>query len=557
MAQGVAWVALVVACTACSGTKRNFDTQTGSSTGASGMAGSNAGGKAATGGNTGDGAASGSGTGGSVSQGGDGGESGSTGEGGSGGSDIDTCTCSELPPATCKDSTTLNTFPSPGVCTAGTCGFEPVEKSCQFGCALGACLTNSCSSSTCNAPDQCHSGPGTCDSVTGRCTYPNKADNSPCSNIDSNACTADTCQAGICKSAAPKTCPAPETCRTQGTCDKGTGACSTPVAADHASCGTNLECLSGSCQCTVTSCPNGCCTGGACAACTPTTLATRAVSIQSLTIASPLLYFLEGRNEGDPLVYSLPTAGGTAQLLSIPSPADTSLNLIFADGSYVYGSSFKYNRVGRMPTYGGQFSLLPDSNSYNATAFRANSTSLVTGCGLSSNVINVFPKAGGTPKLLIDSLTINNIRFAVDESFLYFIGGNAISRIPLVGGEATTVTAAVGEELFYDVALAGNQLVFASTARVGAVAIGGGTASTLDAGSGYLAVTDATMAYFFRAKNNSATCASGSDLFSIPVAGGPLRRLATEPATACVRSVVHDASAVYWLTDKAIRKMAK
>jgi hypothetical protein len=52
------------------------------------------------------------------------------------------------------------------------------------------------------------------------------------------------------------------------------------------------------------------------------------------------------------------------------------------------------------------------------------------------------------------------------------------------------------------------------------------------------------------------TCAGGSELFSIPVAGRPLR-LSTEPTAACVRSVVHDAAALYWLTDKASRHAAK
>jgi len=259
------------------------------------------------------------------------------------------------------------------------------------------------------------------------------------------------------------------------------------------------------------------------------------------------------------MVYSLSTGGGTAQELSIPPPGDSSLNLIFADGSYIYGASFNYNRIGRMPAIGGQFSLLTGSNSYNAKAFRANSTSLFTGYGLSSAAINVFPKAGGTPTPIVDSLTIDTSHFAVDDSFLYFLSSNGtvISRAPVAGGGATTVAAAAASETVNDLTLAGAQVVFASSTRVGKVAAAGGTAATLDSGSAYALVTDATTAYFFRAKSNSATCASGSELFAIPIAGGAPRRIATEPATSCVRSVVHDASAVYWLTDQAIRKKAK
>jgi len=288
-------------------------------------------------------------------------------------------------------------------------------------------------------------------------------------------------------------------------------------------------------------------------------LATRSVNVQSLTIGSQLVYFLEGHSESAPMVYSLATSGGTPQEISVPPPGDSSLTLILADGSYIYGASFNYNRVARMPIIGGTFSLLADSNSYNAQAIRANSTSLFTSYGLSSAAINVFPKGGGAPTPIIESLTLNTAHFAVDDSFLYFISaGPVISRAPVTGGGATTIMAAAASEAtLNDVALSGNQVVFASSTRLGKVAAAGGTAVTLDTGSAYTLVTDATMAYFFRAKGNSATCASGSDLFSIPVAGGPLRRLATDPTASCARSVVHDASAVYWLSDKMIKKMAK
>jgi hypothetical protein len=43
----------------------------------------------------------------------------------------------------------------------------------------------------------------------------------------------------------------------------------------------------------------------------------------------------------------------------------------------------------------------------------------------------------------------------------------------------------------------------------------------------------------------------------VPLAGATLRRLATEPTTSCVRSMVHDESAVYWLADRLIRKALK
>jgi hypothetical protein len=212
------------------------------------------------------------------------------------------------------------------------------------------------------------------------------------------------------------------------------------------------------------------------------------------------------------------------------------LNLIFADGSYIYGASFNYNRVGRMPLVGGQFSLLTDSNSYDATAIRANSTSLFTGYGLSSAAINVFPKDGGAPTPIVDSLTIDTSHFTVDDSFLYFLSSNGtvISRAPVTGGGPTTVTAAAASETIADIALSGDQIVFASNTRVAKVAADGGTAVSLDKTPAYAVVTDATTAYFFRAKGNSSGCANASDLFSVPVAGAALR-LSSSSATESTR----------------------
>ncbi|HEY0465533.1 MAG TPA: hypothetical protein VGC79_15060, partial [Polyangiaceae bacterium] len=59
-----------------------------------------------------------------------------------------------------------------------------------------------------------------------------------------------------------------------------------------------------------------------------------------------------------------------------------------------------------------------DSNSYNAQAIRANSTSLFTSYGLSSAAINVFPKRGGAPTPIVESLTLNTAHFAVLQGVL-------------------------------------------------------------------------------------------------------------------------------------------
>ena len=83
----------------------------------------------------------------------------------------------------------------------------------------------------CAAQDQCHEA-GTCNPATGACSSPVKADGASC--IDGNACTqTDTCQAGVCTGANPVVCAAQDQCHEAGTCNPATGACSSPAKADE------------------------------------------------------------------------------------------------------------------------------------------------------------------------------------------------------------------------------------------------------------------------------------------------------------------------------------
>src|SRR5207247_710114 len=88
----------------------------------------------------------------------------------------------------------------------------------------------------CSAQDQCHNA-GTCDTSTGICSNPAKADGSACN--DGNACTqTDTCQSGTCTGSNPVTCTASDQCHVAGTCDTATGICSNPAKAAGTICGT-------------------------------------------------------------------------------------------------------------------------------------------------------------------------------------------------------------------------------------------------------------------------------------------------------------------------------
>lgn len=87
---------------------------------------------------------------------------------------------------------------------------------------------------TCLAPDQCHQM-GACAPATGACVYPLKANGVACN--DGNACTqADACQAGICVETNPKTCSEGNQCQDTGLCDSSTGNCLFPGKADGIAC---------------------------------------------------------------------------------------------------------------------------------------------------------------------------------------------------------------------------------------------------------------------------------------------------------------------------------
>jgi hypothetical protein len=112
-----------------------------------------------------------------------------------------------------------------------------------------ACTTvDTCQSSVCTgtipvvcmASDQCHAV-GVCDKSTGVCSNPSQADGTACK--DGNACTqVDTCVAGACLGASPVMCAQLDQCHSPGTCDSATGACSNPNKADGSACNDGSAC---------------------------------------------------------------------------------------------------------------------------------------------------------------------------------------------------------------------------------------------------------------------------------------------------------------------------
>jgi len=165
-------------------------------------------------------------------------------------------TCSTPPASACVNATTLRTFTSAGVCSGGSCLYSPVDSTCQFGCANGACVGNPCQGVTCGQPPA-----ATCVNATTRRSFSNQGTcaNGACSYVSSDtacpfgcangACTGNPCQGVTCSQPPAATCATPTTLRTfstAGTC--ANGACS--YTSQETTCAFG--------------CANGACTGNPC-----------------------------------------------------------------------------------------------------------------------------------------------------------------------------------------------------------------------------------------------------------------------------------------------------
>jgi 6-phosphogluconolactonase (cycloisomerase 2 family) len=130
----------------------------------------------------------------------------------------------------------------------GTCGSQPKADGSPCNDANACTQSDTCTAGgcvgsnpvVCSALDQCHLA-GTCDTASGECSQPVKADASTCN--DGDACTrTDTCTAGACLGSNPVVCSAPDQCHDIGTCNPSSGQCSNPATADGTPCDDGDQC---------------------------------------------------------------------------------------------------------------------------------------------------------------------------------------------------------------------------------------------------------------------------------------------------------------------------
>ncbi len=167
--------------------------------------------------------------------------------------------------------TALDQCHDPGTCNTGSGVCSNPAKADGSGCSdgNGCTQTDTCTGGVCNGGnpvvctplDQCHLA-GTCNPGSGTCSNPTKPDGSTCS--DGNACTqTDQCSGGTCAGGNPVVCTALDQCHDVGTCSPGTGVCSNPNKVDGTTCNDGNACTQGD------TCTGGSCSGGTAVVCTP------------------------------------------------------------------------------------------------------------------------------------------------------------------------------------------------------------------------------------------------------------------------------------------------
>ena len=183
----------------------------------------------------------------------------------------DTCQAGVCHPGTQVTCTALDQCHAVGTCntTSGICT-NPAKANgtaCNDGnantvgdvCTNGSCAgIDHCIGVTCPLPDQCHVAGACVDHATGACSNPNKADGTACNDANANT-VGDVCTGGVCVGVdhcIGVTCPLPDQCHVPGTCvNHTTGACSNPNKLDGSTC------VDGNPNTTGDICTNGNCAG--------------------------------------------------------------------------------------------------------------------------------------------------------------------------------------------------------------------------------------------------------------------------------------------------------
>jgi len=343
------------------------------------------------------------------------------------------------------------------------------------------------------------------------------------------------------------------------TCETSCNACEAPLSACTAGC---VDLLSDPENCGVCdrSCEGSTCDGGGCA---PRLLMEDSEPSLELTAQGPFVYFMQGQSGR--FIYRIPTEGGTPRLVfSTSLPLETLLS--DSDSFYSYWVETTPG-FGRAPLAGPEFSELDTTTAFpNAlSSLRMNDTHVFYLSNTVQVALESIPKAGGLRDGVTSNSGFNSRRetveaFEADNTHLYGQSFNfdAIHRVTIADGTVFPLAAAAPEELFVDLALTEDHLVFASNQRLGILEKPDGTVQTLyDEDNVYRVVADAasSSAIFLQALGDPETCSDGSNLYVVEVPSGEPRRLATID-DGCIHKIIYDGSRVFWLSNDGLSLMA-
>jgi hypothetical protein len=237
----------------------------------------------------------------------------------------------------------------------------------------------------------------------------------------------------------------------------------------------------------------------------------------------------------------------------------------------LYGALFvtpSRSEFWRMPLSGGGFDagsgglLLGSARSSAALGVNASSlVSLEARPSPSSLIRSItrFDKNGAGAQLLGTFTSVVTDAFALDDVNAYVTRGAVdldhaeILSVAVAGGEPELLLTAPSDT-FRSLAVAADEVAFASLGRVGRVPATGGPDVTSSSEGAYLVLADAQFTYYFTWEPG---CQSGSDLYRVPASGGVPVAVAHESVPGCIRNAIADANAVYWLTaDGALLRKA-
>ena len=410
---------------------------------------------------------------------------------------------------TCSGTQLCDTQPGP---TQGSCkdqipaclGQQPGALACE-GTKLYTCGPDLVTATSLDCPFVC---------VAGACAGVCKTGEVKCENGNQQVCDATGqwsagdvcshgCAGGYCCTSAQTLC----------------GNACLDLQTDALNCGAcGHDCLGGSCK------------GGMCQ---PITLTT-ASHPDRLAVDGTTVYWTEPST-----VRKISKAGGSPfTVTSIVGPSDIAVDVTNVYFTRWYTPGPLMGALMKVPLAGGAaVELYSNQNMPSAFAIDATDAYINSNGGILARI----PLGGGAAQYLNTAAGLTGI--AVDASDIYFADASGVRKAPKTGGPAATLaTGTVGQIVLDD-----TFVYYAAGTGVMKVGKAGGDAVVLAADYPESLAVDPVNVYFVNPGN--------SRIMKIAIGGGQPVVLAEQQNAP--KSIVIDATCMYWATNTAIRKLAK